>query len=141
MTLTTAGDFRALTPDVALCLFRVTQEALGNIVRHARGDERGRRPDGDAGRVGLSVTDNGVGFVTTDRTRHGLGLRSMDERVRLAKGTVTVKSAPRGRDADIVRKQKNLVYVQALKLVQTGGGRGGKRRSGGPAARARAGKE
>ena len=44
------------------------------------------------------------------------------------------------RDADIVRKQKNLVYVQALKLLQTGGGRGGKRRSGGPAARARAGK-
>jgi predicted metal-dependent phosphoesterase TrpH len=44
------------------------------------------------------------------------------------------------RDADIVRKQKNLVYVQALKLLQTGGGRGGKRRSGGPAARARTGK-
>ena len=44
------------------------------------------------------------------------------------------------RDADIVRKQKNLVYVQALKLLQTGGGRGGKRRSGGLAARARAGK-
>jgi predicted metal-dependent phosphoesterase TrpH len=44
------------------------------------------------------------------------------------------------RDADIVRKQKNLIYVQALKLLQTGGGRGGKRRSGGPAARARAGK-
>jgi hypothetical protein len=35
------------------------------------------------------------------------------------------------RDADIVRKQKNLIYVQALKLLQTGGGRGGKRVSGG----------
>ena len=34
------------------------------------------------------------------------------------------------RDADIVRKHKNLVYVQALKLLQTGGGRGGQRRSG-----------
>jgi predicted metal-dependent phosphoesterase TrpH/glycosyltransferase involved in cell wall biosynthesis len=44
------------------------------------------------------------------------------------------------RDADIVRKQKNLVYVQALKFLQTGGGRGGKRRSGGPAPRARMGK-
>ncbi len=41
------------------------------------------------------------------------------------------------RDADIVRKHKNLVYVQALKWLQTGGGRGGKRRRGGhPAARA-----
>jgi hypothetical protein len=44
------------------------------------------------------------------------------------------------RDADIVRKQKNLVYVQALKFLQTGGGRGGKRRSGGPAPRAWVGK-
>ena len=44
------------------------------------------------------------------------------------------------RDADIIRKQKNLIYVQALKLLQTGGGRGGKRRTGGPAARAKAGK-
>jgi hypothetical protein len=31
------------------------------------------------------------------------------------------------RDADIVRKKRNLVYVQALKWLQTGGGRGGKR--------------
>jgi predicted metal-dependent phosphoesterase TrpH/glycosyltransferase involved in cell wall biosynthesis len=44
------------------------------------------------------------------------------------------------RDADIIRKQRNLIYVQALKLLQTGGGRGGRRRSGGPAARAKAGK-
>jgi hypothetical protein len=32
------------------------------------------------------------------------------------------------RDADITRKHRNLIYVQALKFVQTGGGRGGKRR-------------
>jgi predicted metal-dependent phosphoesterase TrpH/glycosyltransferase involved in cell wall biosynthesis len=44
------------------------------------------------------------------------------------------------RDADIVHKRRNLIYVQALKLLQTGGGRGGRRRSGGPAPRARAGK-
>jgi predicted metal-dependent phosphoesterase TrpH/glycosyltransferase involved in cell wall biosynthesis len=44
------------------------------------------------------------------------------------------------RDADIIRKQRNLIYVQALKLLQTGGGRGGRRRSGGPKPRSRAGK-
>jgi len=44
------------------------------------------------------------------------------------------------RDADIVRKQKNLIYVQALKLLQTGGGRGGRRVSGGRAGAARGGK-
>ncbi|MGH2987834.1 MAG: PHP domain-containing protein, partial [Solirubrobacterales bacterium] len=44
------------------------------------------------------------------------------------------------RNADIVHKRRNLIYVQALKLLQTGGGRGGRRRSGGPAPRAKAGK-
>jgi predicted metal-dependent phosphoesterase TrpH/glycosyltransferase involved in cell wall biosynthesis len=44
------------------------------------------------------------------------------------------------RDADIIRKQRNLIYVQALKLLQTGGGRGGRRRAGGPKPRSRAGK-
>jgi predicted metal-dependent phosphoesterase TrpH/glycosyltransferase involved in cell wall biosynthesis len=44
------------------------------------------------------------------------------------------------RDADIIRKQRNLIYVQALKFLQTGGGRGGRRLAGGPAARAKAGK-
>ena len=44
------------------------------------------------------------------------------------------------RDADIIRKERNLIYVQALKLLQTGGGRGGRRRSGGQPPRARAGK-
>ncbi len=42
------------------------------------------------------------------------------------------------RDADIVRKHKNLVYVQTLKWLQTGGGRGGKRARGGPRPRAQA---
>jgi predicted metal-dependent phosphoesterase TrpH/glycosyltransferase involved in cell wall biosynthesis len=41
------------------------------------------------------------------------------------------------RDADIVHKHKNLVYVQALKLLQTGGGRGGQRRAAGSGRRAR----
>ena len=44
------------------------------------------------------------------------------------------------RDADIIHKQRNLIYVQALKFLQTGGGRGGRRLSGGPAPRAKAGK-
>jgi len=94
LTLTTAGDLRVLKPDVALCLFRVTQEALGNIVRHAQATTVEVGLTVTPGRVGLNVTDNGVGFVTTDRTGHGLGLRSMDERVRIAKGTFTATSAP-----------------------------------------------
>jgi hypothetical protein len=44
------------------------------------------------------------------------------------------------RSADIVRKRRNLAYVQTLKWLQTGGGRGGKRVSGSPAPGTKAGK-
>jgi predicted metal-dependent phosphoesterase TrpH/glycosyltransferase involved in cell wall biosynthesis len=66
------------------------------------------------------------------------GLGSVMIRVRDFDGPEEFLEAMRG--ADIIRKQRNLIYVQALKLLQTGGGRGGRRRSGGPAARAKAGK-
>ena len=42
----------------------------------------------------MRVADDGVGFVLSERTRSGLGLRSIDERVRLANGHVTVESLP-----------------------------------------------
>jgi predicted metal-dependent phosphoesterase TrpH/glycosyltransferase involved in cell wall biosynthesis len=56
------------------------------------------------------------------------GLGSVKIRVRDFEGPAEFLEAMR--DADIVRKHKNLVYVQALKLLQTGGGRGGQRRAG-----------
>ncbi len=85
-------DLDSLRPDVALCLFRVVQEALTNAVRHANP----RRIDVQLATAGdgveLSVVDNGIGFVTHERAGSGLGLRSIDERVRLVHGRVQVQS-------------------------------------------------
>jgi signal transduction histidine kinase len=44
--------------------------------------------------VELSVIDDGIGFDASERSGSGLGLRSIDERVRLACGTATVESRP-----------------------------------------------
>ena len=94
LTLSASGDLDSLEFDAALCLYRVTQEALTNIVRHARARtiqvELARSERG----VELRVTDDGIGFVAAERTRSGLGLRSIDERVRLARGSVSVDSRP-----------------------------------------------
>ena len=84
----------SLRPDVALCLFRVVQEALTNAVRHADP----RRIDvqlttTDEG-VEFSVMDDGHGFIVHERTGSGLGLRSIDERVRLIRGNVQLQSRP-----------------------------------------------
>ena len=88
--------------EAQLCLFRVAQEALTNVARHAgtgRASVTLRRADGG---LLLAVGDDGVGFDPT-RPREGrsLGLASMRERLHLVGGTLDVESSP-GRGTTIV---------------------------------------
>jgi signal transduction histidine kinase len=90
-----AGDnLDSLRPEIALCLFRVAQEALTNAVRHARARTIRVGLTATDDDVELRVDDDGIGFVAGARTGSGLGLRSIDERVRLAKGRVILDSRP-----------------------------------------------
>jgi PAS domain S-box-containing protein len=79
----------------ALCLFRVAQEALNNIVRHAGTSSAKITLRGLDGGLLLSVNDRGVGF---DQKLKGagkhLGLVGMRERVRLVNGTLDIASVP-----------------------------------------------
>lgn len=93
--------FRDLDPEVALCLYRVAQEALTNAGRHSGAGEVAVTLDRIHGCVQLSIGDNGAGFVHDHRDRRGLGLRSIDERVRLLGGTARVTSIP-GRGTTVV---------------------------------------
>ncbi len=67
----------------SLCLFRVFQESLQNVVKHAKATEVLIRLSGSSKGVGLSVLDNGKGFDANDKSSHqkGLGLTSMRERL------------------------------------------------------------
>jgi PAS domain S-box-containing protein len=91
-----------LAKDAALCLFRVAQEALNNVVRHAQASLANvalRQMDGG---VLLAVSDDGVGFDAEHPGRGmRLGLASMRERVRLVDGTLDIESAP-GRGTTVV---------------------------------------
>ncbi len=91
-----------LGSDAALCLFRVAQEALNNVTRHAGARAASvTRRQLDGGLV-LAVRDDGAGFdPASPRTRRSLGLASMRERVRLVDGTLDIESAP-GRGAAII---------------------------------------
>ena len=101
ITVEAPADLDSLPLDVALCLYRVTQEALTNIARHAHATvarvELARNVDA----VELRVQDDGVGFVASERSATGLGLRSIDERVRLARGSVRIESHP-GRGTNLI---------------------------------------
>jgi PAS domain S-box-containing protein len=84
-----------LPPEVALCLYRVAQEALQNIARHA-GARRIRVTLAQVS-VGLelTITDDGQGFDLAEAHRAGgLGLISLDERVRLVRGSMRIDSRP-----------------------------------------------
>jgi len=82
--------------DIARSLYRVAQESLGNVARHAKASlVEVELTDEDRG-LALSVRDNGIGFdpVRTNAGGGGLGLVSMKERLHLVQGTLEVRSAP-----------------------------------------------
>ena len=85
------GDSR-LNTEVSTTLFRITQEALRNVMKHAGGGPVRIVLDADHD-IHLSIQDAGPGFnLEAARSRHGLGLLSMHERARLAGGTLSIQS-------------------------------------------------
>ena len=88
-----SGSDSIFGPEVDIAIYRLIQEALTNIAKHARAD-RARvtmvhRPTG----VEIEVHDDGVGFAV-DEIHRGFGIRGMRERVEIVGGTVALVSAP-----------------------------------------------
>lgn len=83
-------------PDKAsLCLFRLAQEALHNVFKHAKAKEAKVSLNGIAGGIELKVLDSGGGFDPfLIRSKKGLGLITIDERVQSAGGRCSVRSTP-----------------------------------------------
>jgi signal transduction histidine kinase len=95
-------DFKAhdlpspLSPDISLCLFRVLQEALHNSVKHSGIRHIEVRLWGTSGEIQLTVKDSGAGFDReAAKTGRGLGLISMEERLKLVDGTLSIESQPK----------------------------------------------
>lgn len=85
----------AIHPDTALCLFRVAQESLRNVARHARAKTVGVSVRSTEGGLELVVSDDGIGMRRDLEAEHpNLGLASMQERVRLLGGEFEVDSTP-----------------------------------------------
>lgn len=95
----TSGAPDAL-PDVAnTVLFRIAQEALTNIKRHAHSTSVTVQLIGDARSVRLIITDNGIGFDVTSVSLHprrGIGLRNMHERLEAIGGKLHLISSSSG---------------------------------------------
>jgi len=87
----------AFPEDAALCLYRIVQEALGNVIKHSGARDARVELTGSEGGVSLRIADDGVGFdpELVDGSG-GLGLVSMRERLRLVRGQFTIDSRPSG---------------------------------------------
>src|SRR5205807_5785238 len=84
-----------LPRDVALCVYRVAQEALRNLAKHAAVTEGWVTLGAPGTELVLRVQDKGVGFEPAGgHAQPGLGLSSMEERVRLIQAQLSVTSAP-----------------------------------------------
>ncbi len=84
---------RLLLPEVTENLYRVAQEALHNVARHAHATRVDIHLLCDLDRITLTVEDNGIGF-DTELTRKGLGISSMQERMLAIGGRISVESTP-----------------------------------------------
>jgi len=82
-----------LDSDVALCLYRITQEGLHNIIKYSHASNVTVRVTCDDRQIGLHILDDGVGF-DAESEGSGIGLISMRERVHFLGGQFLVHSAP-----------------------------------------------
>lgn len=86
-----------LQPDAEMALFRISQEALANVQKHAKAAMVQLTLAVDAASVCLTIADDGDGFDAASRADHGaqgLGLLIMQERLRAVEGSLRIESRP-----------------------------------------------
>jgi PAS domain S-box-containing protein len=90
--------------DTALCLYRITQEALRNVVKHSGAQHAEVKLCGSAEDLCLQIADDGFGFnLKSGGGKGGLGLVSMRERLRLLQGEISIESHSPGGTRIVVR--------------------------------------
>lgn len=86
---------RSISPDAALCIFRIVQEALRNLKKYSGAEEAEVDLRMTGGRLEISVRDEGRGFSLSDLGQNGgIGIRSMEQRARLLGGKFEIHSEP-----------------------------------------------
>jgi PAS domain S-box-containing protein len=95
VTVNTDNFFGRLPDASELALFRVAQESLTNILRHANSPDARLRLERNDAEVTLEIADSGQGMIV-EKIKTGVGIAGMRERLRLAGGTLAIHSQPGG---------------------------------------------
>jgi two-component system sensor histidine kinase DegS len=95
LDLVVADNLPSLSPNSEQCIFRVAQEAITNVVKHAKAKKLTVKLEFKENKVALTVHDDGIGFDINDNTKDKhFGLMGMEERVEVAKGKLNIISQP-----------------------------------------------
>ena len=112
------GEPYPLSPEMETTLFRIAQESVGNVIKHAEATEAVIDLSYDSGQVTLCIVDNGQGFDPAEVLKPGAGLAwgliGIQERVTLAGGTVDIDSDPAHGTRIEVRVPTLLVELQRV---------------------------
>lgn len=95
-TVQVEGDFDDLDDQVRTCIYRVVQEALTNCARHAQASHVEVSVTKQSENVQVVIKDDGMGFDVGKKTRTGMGLIGMKERVQSLSGELTIASSKDG---------------------------------------------
>jgi len=120
VALTHNGGSDGVSPDVALCLFRIVQEGLRNVKKHSGASKARVALEHVDGNLHLSVSDDGVGFDMEDAEgRQGLGLFSMQERARLIGARFEIHSRPQeGTCIDVWVRQQQPAKSKSPEMIE-----------------------
>lgn len=88
------GALPKLDKKTELLLYRVVQESVANMVKHADATEGIVQVVGEGNRLTITVEDNGKGFDPKQLTVEGIGLKNLSSRVKLVGGAYEIRSAP-----------------------------------------------
>jgi len=83
----------AISPDIKLAIFRIIQEKINNVLKHAQATELSIDLSVYNGRINVVLTDNGRGF-DEKAIKRGMGLNNIQNRVEYYKGSFQLKTAP-----------------------------------------------
>ena len=95
VTVETKGINEYLDTSIETVLYRVIQESVNNVIKHANATTLDIMLLSDANEITVTIEDNGDGFDTNDQSSiKGIGLKNMSSRVEYLKGTVEISSSP-----------------------------------------------
>ncbi len=94
------GTLPELGKKTELLLYRVVQESVANMVKHADATEGIVQVVGEGSRLSITIEDNGKGFDPNQLATEGIGLKNLSSRVKLVGGTYEIRSVP-GRGTSI----------------------------------------